>query len=88
MGWTTVVHPFHPLRGQRFPVLKRRRLSGRETLIIQEPKRGSLSVLREWTDWGEPSVESVPGGPSRRFALEPLLELVQLVESLSRDLDI
>lgn len=88
MGWAEVCHPFHPLQGQRFPVLKTRRLSGRETLILREPTRGSVSVLREWTDWAEPSVLTVPGEQPRRFALEPLLELVKLVESLSRELDV
>ncbi|MEM5388719.1 DUF5372 family protein, partial [Paraburkholderia phymatum] len=28
MGWAEICHPFHPLKGQRFPVLKRRRVSG------------------------------------------------------------
>jgi hypothetical protein len=82
-----ISHPFHPLRGQRLQVLRRRRLSGRDTLIVREPTRGSgsVSVLREWTDWAEPSALSLPGAP--RLALEPLLELVKLVESLSEELD-
>ena len=89
LGWAEICHPFHPLRGQRFPVLKTRRLSGGETLILREPARGTVSVLREWTDWAQPSsVWSEPGTAPRRFALEPLLELVKLVEQLSRELDV
>lgn len=89
MGWVEITHPFHPLRGKYLQVLKRRRLSGRETLIVREPTRGSgsVSVLREWTDWAEPSAQSLPGGPEQRLALEPLLDLVTLVESLTRELD-
>lgn len=82
-----ISHPFHPLRGQRLQVLKRRCLSGRETLILRDPTRGTVTVLREWTDWAEPSALSVVGLPPRRFALEGLLELVKLVESLRREID-
>ncbi|MGH8336193.1 MAG: DUF5372 family protein, partial [Gammaproteobacteria bacterium] len=28
LGWAEVRHPFHPLKGQRFPVLKTRRVGG------------------------------------------------------------
>jgi hypothetical protein len=69
--------------------LKRRRLSGRETLLVREPSggSGSVSVLREWTDWAEPSALVLSEGTVRRLALEPLLELVTLVESLHGGLD-
>jgi hypothetical protein len=81
LGWAEIRHPFHPLRGQRFPVLKNRRVSGQETLILREPSRGSFAVPREWTDLADidPSCKS-----PRRLAIEPLLQLVALVEDLSQ----
>ena len=58
LGWAEIRHPFHPLRGQRFPVLmKTRRVAGTETLLLGHVERGSFSVAREWTDWGAPTVE-------------------------------
>ena len=77
-------HPFHPLRGQRFPILKVRRVSGVETLLLREPRGRSLVVPREWTDLADidPSSES-----PRRFAIELLLELVALIEALLRARD-
>ncbi|HXJ95558.1 MAG TPA: DUF5372 family protein, partial [Terriglobia bacterium] len=33
LGWAEISHPFHPLRGQRFEVLKKRRVAGVDTLI-------------------------------------------------------
>lgn len=87
MGWAKVNHPFHPLKGQSFPVLKTRWLSGRETLILRDLERGSISVLREWTDWGEPSILQTLGKEPQRFALSMLLELVELVQRL-RKLDV
>jgi hypothetical protein len=44
LGWAEIRHPFHPLRGQRFEVLKKRRIAGVETLILRELERGSFSV--------------------------------------------
>jgi hypothetical protein len=36
LGWAEIRHPFHPLRGQRFKVLKKRRIGGVDTLILRE----------------------------------------------------
>lgn len=80
LGWAEVRHPFHPLRGQRFPVLKTRRVGGTETLILREADRGSLAVRREWTDW---DTGAVCEASSPRLAFESLVELAQLVERLS-----
>lgn len=81
MGWAEVLHPFHPLRGQRFPVLKTRRVGGTETLILREPTRGSLAVRREWTDWDAATTGEAAMSPPR-LALESLLELAKLVDDL------
>ncbi|MCA6112523.1 DUF5372 family protein [Bradyrhizobium cenepequi] len=59
MGSAEIVHPFHPLRGQRFTVLKMRRVSGVETLSLRHPQLGSFAMPREWTDWAPPGSEAV-----------------------------
>ena len=51
MGWAEIQHPFHPLRGQSFPVLKKRRVSGLDTLILQGLQHGTFCVAREWDRW-------------------------------------
>lgn len=58
LGWAEIRHPYHPLRGQRFPVLKKRRIAGKDTLILRGLDCGTFSVAREWTDWGDPSRET------------------------------
>jgi hypothetical protein len=83
LGWAEIRHPFHPLRGQRFEVLKKRRLAGVDTLILRECQRGSFSIAREWTDWADPSRYDPLGFPPRRFEAESLFELVALVEQLT-----
>ncbi|MGH8220016.1 MAG: DUF5372 family protein [Steroidobacteraceae bacterium] len=82
LGWAEVRHPFHPLKGQRFPVLKTRRVGGAETLILREPTRGSIAVRREWTDWDAATVSADPATMPRRLVFESLLELAKLVDDL------
>ena len=84
MGWAEIRHPFHPLRGQRFEVLKKRRVAGVDTLILRELKRGSFSIAREWTDRADPLLYEFLGFPPQRLDGQSLLELVTLLEGLSR----
>jgi Family of unknown function (DUF5372) len=77
-----VRHPFHPLRGQRLPVLKSRRVAGTETLILREPVRGSVAVRREWTDW-DTTTMCEASLPAQRLAFESLIELAKLIEHLA-----
>jgi hypothetical protein len=84
LGWAEIRHPFHPLRGQSFEVLKKRRLAGVDTLILRQRESGSFSVAREWTDWADPSVYDSPNFPPCRLEAESLLELVTLLEHLTK----
>src|SRR5438105_2460693 len=60
LGSAEITHPFHPLRGQRFVVLKVRTVSGVETLSLRQAELGSFAVAREWTDWAPPGAQAVP----------------------------
>ena len=82
LGWAEIVHPFHPLRGRRFEVLKQRRVAGVDTLILRELERGTLSVAREWTDWTDPTPYDSLTRPPHRLAADSLFELVALLDAL------
>jgi hypothetical protein len=84
LGWAEIRHPFHPLRGQRFEVLKKRRVAGIDTLILRELKRGSFSIAREWTDWADPSPSDSLDPSPRRLDAQALFELVALLEGLAK----
>ena len=84
LGWAEIVHPFHPLRGRRFEVLKKRRIAGVDTLILRELERGTLSIPREWTDWADPSPGDSLKLPLRRLDAESLLALVTLLEQFTQ----
>ena len=83
LGWAQISHPFHPLRGRRFEVLKKRRRAGVETLILRELERGTLSIAREWTDWADPTPYDALTLPPYRLAADSLFELVALLEALT-----
>jgi hypothetical protein len=81
LGWAEIRHPFHPLRGQRSPVLKERRVAGSDTLLLRDVERGSFSIAREWTDWGTPSVVHDDASVAAcHFDLDMLLELIALID--------
>jgi hypothetical protein len=77
LGWAVITHPFHPLLGQRFRILKARTCSGRPTLILEGGEGGTFSVLREWTDRNPPSGGEGKNGPV--LAQTALLELAALL---------
>jgi len=83
LGWAEIRHPFHPLRGQRFLVLKERRVAGVDTLILRNAERGSFAVAKEWTDRARPSPYEALGMTPGRLDAQFLLDLVALVEQLS-----
>src|SRR6202171_3987294 len=79
LGWAEIRHPFHPLRGQRFEVLKARRIAGIDTLLVRELDRGSFSIAREWTDWADPSL----GLPPQRLDANSLFSFGTLFGQLT-----
>ena len=85
LGSAEVTHPFHPLRGHRFVVLKVRRVSGIDTLSLRHSELGSFAMPREWTDWAPPNAEVTPaGGESLIADAFGLLALNELLASLTR----
>ncbi|MBV9680025.1 MAG: hypothetical protein JO185_27065 [Acidobacteriaceae bacterium] len=84
LGWAEIRHPYHPLRGQQFRVLKQRRIAGTDTLLLRDCERGSFSIAREWTDWADPSPYAALGLPARQLDAGSLVELVTLLEQLNK----
>ena len=79
LGWAVVTHPFHPLLGQRFLILKSRICSGRPTLVLEGGECGTFSVLREWTDRETP--DGAGQGRGTLLAQGALLELAALLDA-------
>jgi Family of unknown function (DUF5372) len=84
LGRAEITHPFHPLRGQRFVVLKLRTVSGVATLSVRHPDRGSFTIPRDWTDWSPVGMPALSPGTSLMIDAFGLVELAMIVESLTR----
>src|SRR5579864_8993529 len=82
LGSAEVVHPFHPLRGKRFVVLKIRRVAGIERLSLRDPILGSFAMPREWTDWASPDERACTSGSSLVVDAFGLVALAELIASL------
>jgi Family of unknown function (DUF5372) len=82
LGSAEITHAFHPFRGQRFAVLKVRRVSGVASLSMLHAGLGSFAVPQEWTDWRAP--REVAGTPLIIDAAG-LAELADIVDLLGRD---
>jgi len=83
LGSAEITHPFHPLHGQRFAVLKIRRVSGVVSLSMRHAELGSFAVPQDWTDRGTPAVE--PSDHLLMIDAFGLAELVAVVDFLTRD---
>jgi len=85
LGSAEVTHPFHPLRGRRFVVLKVRHVSGIETLSLRHADLGSFAMPREWTDWAPPGRQASSGAVSLLIDASGLVALAELLASFAKN---
>jgi hypothetical protein len=83
LGWARITHPFHPFRDQQFLILKARRVSGGDTLILRDTTTGTFVVPVAWTDRALPSRE---GSPKAACLVDgqTLLQLANLIDPSNR----
>lgn len=87
LGWALITHPFHPLKGQRFAILKIRKIAGREVLSLYDDKRGSLPIPRDWTDQALLSPHAGLIEPAPILEARCLLKLHDLVQAITKRID-
>lgn len=74
-----ITHPFHPLKGKNFVILKSRSVAGVETLVLRESARGTFAVPKEWTDQADLCAAGSLDGRISIFDPKCLLALVRLI---------
>ncbi len=84
LGLAKITHPFHPFREQQFPILKKRRVSGVDTLILQGSCLGSFAVPLEWTDKGTPLPFINSQNNSTILYFQSLLEISEILDQITR----
>ena len=77
------MHPFHPLRGKRFPILKSRCVRGVECLVLKGSESGTFSVPRDWTDHAHPDPYLDAMVSPRILRLETLLSVIEVIHALA-----
>jgi hypothetical protein len=85
LEWAEITHPFHPLRGQKLPVLKSRKLAQRDMLSLRGGEHGTLCVPREWTDKADPVPWLELGIAAPILSYSCLRELATLVAALRQN---
>jgi hypothetical protein len=76
LGSLVVIHPFHPLRGERLEVLFVRRIGTGRIYVCEGGPLGSVSLAEDATDRG-------PEPAERPLSIEVLAALVALVADLT-----
>ena len=82
MGYAEIRHPYHPLSGQKFPILKTRRVSGVDTLILRGSSMGTFAVPEDWTDQGMSSGHITLADKPPILDFQRLLTLREILNSL------
>jgi hypothetical protein len=55
LGYATITHPFHPLRGMRFEILFCRTFNDRDIFSLKDTPEGIVPTIpRDWTDRADP----------------------------------
>lgn len=82
LDWAEITHPFHPLRGQKFPVLKSQKLEQRDVLSLKGSHRGTIVVPRDWTDKADPNPYCCSDVASPILSFEHLCTLSDLIAEI------
>ena len=80
----TVMHPFHPLHGQKLEVVKV--LRGKDSKIVVRLPDGKHSrMLREWTDYDASKVDRTLTNHPCLLDVKGLREIVQIINNIKTE---
>ena len=83
LGWVTITHPFHPLRGKRLEVFSFSRK--RDVFLLRDPSRQSkILLLRDWTDRADPGLYQSLSCSTPTLSVPHLLQLVDFLDVLNK----
>ncbi len=84
LGSVQITHPFHPLSGKKFPVLKSRCVRGVECFVLMGSESGTFAIPQDWTDRARPNAYRDAGLAPGFFTLECLGSVVEILNSTSK----
>jgi hypothetical protein len=83
-----IIHPYHPLCGKHFPILKSRCVRGVECLVLRGSESGTFSVPRDWTDRAHPDAYRDADVAPRFLRLETLLQVVEIMKAQDQEIKV
>jgi hypothetical protein len=81
LGFVTIIHPHHPLCGQKVALIRLRRGINPD-VIVRLPNGTHAAIAVDLTDYAGASGEGVELPPSSLLDLEGLRELARLITRL------
>lgn len=78
MGYATITHPFHSLKGKRYEILSTKNFNRNDILSLRT-ENGVIAILRAWTDRADPNIYVSESNPTilSGFHLHRLQELLK-----------
>ena len=85
MGWAKIVHPFHPLTGQKFEILKKKKVAGEDIFSLRGTS-GVFGIQKSWTDQFNDPLATFDTILSATYLLK-LSELIMAINSENVSID-
>jgi hypothetical protein len=84
-GYTTITHPFHPLKGKSFQILSTKNFNNKDILSLKTlAPRSVISVPRDWTDKADPNPYEAFTDLLPILSFSHLQQLAQLIADLNQ----
>ena len=84
MEFVTILHPHHPLRGQRCEVVRIRRGADPD-VILRLPDGSHAAIALSWTDYGSVAPKGRPRADLPLLDLNGLRQAARLIERLRQE---
>jgi len=84
LGFVTIIHPHHPLRGQRCEVIRVRRGADPD-VILRLPDGSRAAIALSWTDYGNVAPPEQSDSELPLLDLTGLRQAAQLIEQMRQE---
>lgn len=84
MGWATITHPFHPLRGMRLEIIYCSSYKGEIFVLKDTSRHRTIAVPSDWTDRANPDPYHSLLDSSPILSLPHLLQLMDFLDVLNQ----
>lgn len=83
-GYTTVTHPFHPLKDSSLQILSTKRFNQKDILSLKTLTGSIVAIPRDWTDKADPDPYEILADLSPVLSFSHLKQLAELVANLNQ----